>query len=91
MPGVNGYDARSSLPSGTFTPLIAGLAGGAEAYGLVSDGSLLSVSLKTKTINQTLRIPNPRTSRRRNKRFNNLTIQPTQGGSSPVLLFYARV
>jgi len=38
------------------------------------DGSLRSVNLKTKTINQTLRMPNPRMSKRCNKRFSNLTI-----------------
>jgi len=37
-------------------------------------GSLRSVILKTKTINQTLKMPNPRISKRRNKRFSNLTI-----------------
>jgi hypothetical protein len=39
-------------------------------------GTLWSVNLKTKTINQTLRMPNPKTSTRRNKRFSDLTIQP---------------
>ena len=37
-------------------------------------GSLWSVNLKTNAINQTLTMPNPRISKRCNKRFSNLTI-----------------
>jgi hypothetical protein len=40
-------------------------------------GSLRSVNLKTNTINQTIRMPNPRTSKRWNKRFSDLTILPS--------------
>ena len=38
-------------------------------------GSLRSVNLKTETISQMVRMPSPRTIRRRNRRFSNLTIR----------------
>ena len=38
-------------------------------------GSRLSVNLKTKAISQTVKMPSPRTSTRRNTRFSNLTIR----------------
>jgi hypothetical protein len=48
--------------------------------------SLLSAILKTVTINQTLRMPSPRTSRRRKKRMiNRMIVAPHQNSPSPCL------
>src|SRR6202051_2603313 len=52
-------------------------------------GSLLSVNLKTKTTSQTLRMPSPAMSRRRTRRFSNLTIQPPYSDPSATLLLYS--